>query len=55
MLAASTTVTFGAVKAGLTRGEGPRLCGRIVLVDIRLVLNPDDAVGEATVAEKRAG
>ncbi|WP_313366226.1 NAD(P)H-hydrate epimerase [Microbacterium sp.] len=55
VLAATTTVTFGAVKAGLTRGEGPRLCGRIVLVDIGLKVNPDDAVGEATVAEKRAG
>lgn len=55
VLAATTTVTFGAVKAGLTRGEGPRLCGLIVLVDIGLTLDPNDAVGEATVAEKRAG
>lgn len=55
VLAATTTVTFGAVKAGLTRGEGPRLCGRIVLVDIGLSLDPNDAVGEAAVAERRAG
>ncbi|WCD93271.1 NAD(P)H-hydrate epimerase [Microbacterium sp. nov. GSS16] len=55
VLAATTTVTFGAVKAGLTRGEGPRLRGRIVLVDIGLRLDPNDAVGQATVAERRAG
>lgn len=55
VLAATTTVTFGAVKAGLARGEGPRLCGRIVLVDIGLRLDPNDAVGQATVAERRAG
>lgn len=55
VLAATTTVTFGAVKAGLTRGEGPRLSGRIVLVDIGLTLDPTDAVCEATVAERRAG
>lgn len=55
VLAATTTVTFGAVEAGLTRGEGPRLSGRIVLVDIGLTLDPTDAVGQAVVAEKRAG
>lgn len=55
VLAATTTVTFGAVKAGLTRGEGPRLRGRIVLVDIGLRLDPNDAVGQAAVAERRAG
>ena len=55
VLTATTTATFGAVKAGLARGEGPRLCGRIVLVDIGLTLDPDDAVGEAAVAERRAG
>lgn len=55
VLVATTTVTFGAVKAGLTRGEGPRLSGRIVLVDIGLTLDPNDAVGQATVAEKRGG
>ncbi len=55
VLAATTTVTFGAVKAGLARGEGPQLSGRIVLVDIGLRLDPNDAVGQATVAERRAG
>ncbi|MEV7632927.1 NAD(P)H-hydrate epimerase [Microbacterium sp. NPDC089318] len=55
VLPASTTVTFGAVKAGLTRGEGPRLCGRIVLVDIGLTLDSNDAVGRVTVADKRVG
>lgn len=55
VLAATTTVTFGAVKAGLTRGEGPRLSGRVVLIDIELRLDPNDAVGQATVAERRAG
>lgn len=55
VLAATTTVTFGAVKAGLARGEGPQLSGRIVLVDIGLTLDPTDAVGQAAVAEKRAG
>lgn len=55
VLAAATTVTFGAVKAGLTRGEGPRLSGRVVLVDIGLTLDPADAVGQATVTERRAG
>lgn len=55
VLAAATTVTFGAVKVGLTQAEGSRLCGRIVLVDIGLRLDPNDAVGQATVAERRAG
>lgn len=55
VLAATTTVTFGAVKAGLARGEGPRLSGRVVLVDIGLTLDPADAVGQATVKERRAG
>lgn len=55
VLAAATTVTFGAVKAGLARGEGPRLSGRAVLVDIGLTLDPADAVGQATVTERRAG
>lgn len=55
VLAAATTVTFGAVKVGLTQGEGPRLSGRIVLVDIGLTLDPDDAVGQGIVAERRAG
>ncbi|MGX1793745.1 NAD(P)H-hydrate epimerase [Microbacterium sp. NPDC055312] len=54
VLAAATTVTFGAVKAGLSRGEGPRLSGRIVLVGIGLTLDPADAVGQATVTDKRS-
>lgn len=36
VLPAATTVTFGAVKAGLLRGHGPRLSGRLVLVDLGL-------------------
>ncbi|MEX0151911.1 NAD(P)H-hydrate epimerase [Microbacterium sp. LMI1-1-1.1] len=36
VLPAHTTVTFGAVKAGLVRGHGPRLAGRIHLVDLGL-------------------
>ncbi|KZE42233.1 NAD(P)H-hydrate epimerase [Microbacterium sp. T32] len=36
VLPAATTVTFGAVKAGLVRGRGPELAGRIVLVDLGL-------------------
>ena len=54
VLPATTTVTFGAVKAGLTVGDGPRLGGRIVLVDLGLDLDPADAVGRATV-EVRTG
>ena len=49
VLPAGITVTFGAVKAGLTRGAGPALSGRIVLVDLGLELS--DPVGEASVAE----
>lgn len=55
VLPATTTVTFGAVKAGLTTGAGARLSGRIVLVDLGLDLDPADAVGLASVAEVRAG
>lgn len=55
VLTATTTVTFGAVKAGLARGDGPRLSGGIVLVDIGLMLDPAEAAGQAMVAEKRAG
>lgn len=55
VLPVATTVTFGAVKVGLTVGDGPRLGGRIVLVDLGLDLDPADAVGRATVAEVRAG
>ncbi|MFG6277629.1 NAD(P)H-hydrate epimerase [Microbacterium sp. 5K110] len=36
VLPADITVTFGAVKAGILRGRGPELCGRIVLVDLGL-------------------
>jgi NAD(P)H-hydrate epimerase len=36
VLPATITVTFGAVKAGLLRGHGPELAGRIVLVDLGL-------------------
>ncbi len=36
VLAASVTVTFGAVKAGLATGSGPQLAGDVVLVDIGL-------------------
>jgi hydroxyethylthiazole kinase-like uncharacterized protein yjeF len=49
VLAAQATVTFGGVKAGLVRGDGPRLAGRIVLVDLGLDL--DDPVAEASVDE----
>lgn len=53
VLPAATTVTFGAVKAGLARGKGPALSGRVVLV--RLGLELADAVGEASVDEVREG
>jgi len=53
VLPATITVTFGAVKAGLTRGEGPRLSGRIVLVELGLALPAP--VAEAAVAEIRQG
>jgi hypothetical protein len=36
VLPADVTVTFGAVKAGLLRGRGPELSGRLVLVDLGL-------------------
>jgi NAD(P)H-hydrate epimerase len=36
VLPADITVTFGAVKAGLLRGRGPELSGRLVLVDLGL-------------------
>ncbi len=36
VLPAHVTVTFGAVKAGLLRGCGPELSGRVVLVDLGL-------------------
>ncbi|WP_309064907.1 NAD(P)H-hydrate epimerase [Microbacterium sp.] len=47
VLHADTTVTFGGVKVGLTRADGPRLAGRIELV--RLGLELADPVGEAVV------
>ncbi|WP_169582753.1 MULTISPECIES: NAD(P)H-hydrate epimerase [Microbacterium] len=52
VLAASTTVTFGAVKAGLVTGRGPELAGEIVLVDIGLgpALAAQAPVGEASVS-----
>lgn len=36
VLPAATTVTFGAVKAGLVRGRGPALAGDVHLVDLGL-------------------
>jgi hypothetical protein len=53
VLPASMTVTFGAVKAGLTSGRGPALAGEIVLVDIGLGaggLDRQEAAGEASVS-----
>lgn len=51
VLAASVTVTFGAVKAGLVRGRGPELAGDIVLADIGLgpSLAQVEPVGSASV------
>lgn len=53
VLPASVTVTFGGVKAGLVRGEGPRLAGRVVLGDIGLTeaLADADPVADAQVDE----
>ncbi|WP_431798381.1 NAD(P)H-hydrate epimerase [Microbacterium kunmingense] len=50
--AADETVTFGGVKAGLARGRGPALSGRLTLVDIGLTpgLAAAAPVGEADVA-----
>lgn len=53
VLQAETTVTFGAVKAGLVTGEGPRLSGRIVLVELGLEMPA--SVGRASVTEVRTG
>ena len=52
VLPASVTVTFGAVKVGLTRNRGPELSGDIVLVDLGLGDNLADvpAAGEASVS-----
>lgn len=51
--AADETITFGGVKAGLVRGRGPALSGRITLVDIGLAPGLVDVapVGEAEIAE----
>lgn len=53
VLPAAITVTFGAVKHGLTAGAGPELTGRIVLVDLGLAL--EHPIGEANIAEIRRG
>lgn len=57
VLPASVTVTFGAVKAGLVTADGPRLAGRVVLVDIGVGpgLAKADPAGEAVVEEVVAG
>ena len=44
VLPADVTVTFGAVKAGLLLGDGPRLAGRVVLVDLGLDLSDFEPV-----------
>jgi hydroxyethylthiazole kinase-like uncharacterized protein yjeF len=51
VLPASVTVTFGAVKAGIGLGDGPSLCGRVVLVRLGLErgLADEEAVGEVSV------
>ncbi|MBD7958078.1 hypothetical protein H9651_10545 [Microbacterium sp. Sa4CUA7] len=49
VLPASVTVTFGALKAGLVRGAGPRLTGRVLLVDLGLALPADEAVDAGEV------
>lgn len=51
VLAAETTVTFGAVKAGLA--ARPDLAGRVILVDLGLDL--DTPVGTAAITERRDG
>ncbi|WP_019181568.1 NAD(P)H-hydrate epimerase [Microbacterium yannicii] len=52
VMPASVTVTFGAVKAGLTRDRGPALAGEVVLADIGLGPELDGfaPVGEVTVS-----
>ncbi|WP_295786246.1 NAD(P)H-hydrate epimerase [uncultured Microbacterium sp.] len=69
VLPADVTVTFGALKAGLVRGRGPDLAGRVHLVDLGLdpalrlarpaLTTPLDLVrvttpGSATAATQRA-
>lgn len=51
VLPAHETITFGAAKAGLARGRGPALAGRITLVDIGLALAGAVPVGEIEIAE----
>lgn len=57
VLPADVTVTFGGVKAGLVRAEGPSLAGRVVLVDIGLdpMLSLTAGQGTATVSRIVAG
>ncbi|MFT4229887.1 MAG: NAD(P)H-hydrate epimerase, partial [Microbacterium sp.] len=52
VLPADVTVTFGAVKAGLVRAEGPRLAGCVVLADIGIgaQLALVEPVGRASVS-----
>lgn len=50
VLPASVTVTFGGVKAGLTRSQGPALAGAIVFVDFDLPFD-EPPVGTAPVAQ----
>lgn len=52
VLPATTTVTFGAVKAGLLAGRGPELAGEVVLVDLGLgpTLSAMQPVGEGSIA-----
>jgi len=50
VLPAAVTATFGAVKAGLVRGEGPALAGRVILVDIGLGPHLADAVPQAVAS-----
>ncbi|MCA1306863.1 NAD(P)H-hydrate epimerase [Microbacterium esteraromaticum] len=55
VLTAATTVTFGAVKAGLASDAGAQHSGRIVLVDLGLDLSTAEATGTASVSEVRDG
>lgn len=55
VLNAATTVTFGAVKAGLASDAGAQRSGRIVLVDLGLDLSTWEATGTASVSEVRDG
>ncbi|MCR2816917.1 NAD(P)H-hydrate epimerase [Microbacterium jiangjiandongii] len=49
VLPAAVTVTFGAVKAGLIRGSGAHLAGRVVLVDLGLNLSPEYSVATGDI------